>query len=155
MSISYETNKEKKTCSVCLNLLPQGSYTRYAWQQGGDDKRACRSCVEKEVGYWKCKECAQRKPEDEFAMWLSVNAKKSTNGKQYCDECAKRNDFKGRNHWRCIQCKGVFHKVQFSQWIASRKTVSNKNTARCNACKDEQDAANVRIAKSSLEHIAK
>ena len=88
-------------------------------------------------------------------MWLSVNAKKSTNGKQYCDECAKKNDFKLRNHWRCIQCKGVFHKGQFSQWIASRKTVSNKNTARCNACKDEQNAADLRISKSSLEHFAK
>ena len=87
------SNKEKKICNICLELLPQGSYTRRSWEQCGDDKRACRSCVEKEVGYWKCKECAQRKPEDEFAMCLSVNAKKSTNGKQYCDECAKKTNF--------------------------------------------------------------
>ena len=148
-------NKEKKLCSVCVELLPKGSYSRRSWEDHAENMRKCRICVEESAGYWKCKECAKRKPRDEFAMWLSVHAKKSPNGKEYCDECHENKDFKLRNHWRCIQCKGVLHKVQFSQWVASRKTVSSKNTARCNACKDEQDAANLSIAKSSLDHIAK
>ena len=148
-------DKEKKACSVCAKLLPGGSYSQEAWEHNRNNQRKCRTCIEESARDWKCKECARGKSRDELAMWLSVNAEKSPNGKESCDECYNNNNLKLRNHWRCIQCKEVLHKVQFSQWAAKRKTVSNKNTARCNTCTDEQEAANIRIAKSSLGHIAK
>lgn len=151
----FARHKEKKTCIVCENPWPRGSYSKKAWENVGDNQRKCRSCIEENTLDWKCKEGAQRKPRDEFTVWLSANKKKSPDGKEYCDECHENNNFKLRNHWRCIQCKGVFHKVQFSQWVATRTTVSNKSTARCNTCKNEEVVANARLAKASLDHMTR
>ena len=84
---AQQKQTEKECAGPCGQKLPQTAYTHQMWLRS-DATRKCISCTPRAVrGFWKCIECKDPKPKNDFSEWLAPRVRKSNNGTARCNEC--------------------------------------------------------------------
>ena len=84
--------------SMYINLsensrLPQSSFTSRMWRRG-DEERKCESdkCMGRVRGSWRCIQCKEVRPKEDYAMWLAPRKFKSNNATARCDVCMRQQE---------------------------------------------------------------
>lgn len=76
----------KKKCFVCNKNQTKEFFCTAAWHTRKPERRLCLCCQTKTRGSWKCATCRQRKPQQQFSIFISRRPS-GENGTQTCNTC--------------------------------------------------------------------
>ena len=75
-----------KQCFICKTKQTQEYFGTAAWKARESKRRVCLQCQAKTRGSWTCTACQQRKPQQQFSMFISKRPS-GEDGTQICNTC--------------------------------------------------------------------
>ena len=78
--------RHQKKCFVCNKNQTKEFFCTAAWHTRKPERRLCLCCQTKTRGSWKCATCRQRKPHQQFSIFISRRPS-GKDGTQTCNTC--------------------------------------------------------------------